>query len=256
MTSGQAISQGNRQVQDHPLARALLLILGLFASGCTTSTYPRQTLVSRSGHEQLWAVVPPRNESGISIVDTARVADMITKELEQVKGVSALPVQRVLLGLQQLQLATVTGLDDVAALMRLLGADGLIVGTVTAYDPYPPPVLGLALELHLDPAPPDLGGIDPVEISRTTTGQLEAGPGTADRVFQTSGVFDGRDQQTLTWLRHYAETRHDPSEPYGPDIYLVSMDLFTQFVSHRLLRDLLRRQQLRNSAMAASGDAR
>jgi hypothetical protein len=40
-------------------------------------------------------------------------------------------------------------------LARAMGVDGIVAGTITAYDPYDPPVFGLSLALY---AQPSLGG--------------------------------------------------------------------------------------------------
>lgn len=213
--------------------------------------------MSPYGQHQLWAVVPPTNESGVSLVDTARLADMISQEAQRVHRVDVLPVNRVLAGMSQLGLARVTSSGDATALMALLGADGLIAGTVTAYDPYPPPTLGLALQLFSTTGEDDRSGFDPSQLSRTTSGQVLPGQyASSVPVAQAAGIFDARDQPTLRQLREYAATRHLSESAYGSDIYLVSMDLFAQFVSHRLIRDLLHQEQTRLIRMAAQPPAR
>jgi hypothetical protein len=46
-------------------------------------------------------------------------------------------------------------------------------------------------------------------------------------------------------LQTYAAGRTEPDTAYGSDIYLVDMDLYTQFVCFRLLQDLLAHEYAR-----------
>ena len=69
-------------------------------------------------------------------------------------------------------------------------------------------------------------------------------------VAQAAGVFDAANHQTLKWLDAYARGRAEPDSAYGQEIYLVRMDLYTQFVCHRLLGELLAQERARLSAAA------
>jgi hypothetical protein len=64
---------------------------------------------------------------------------------------------------------------------------------------------------------------------------------------QATGVFDSRNHQVLAWLREYTRGRTEPHEAFGPDVYLMSMDLYTKFVSYRLIHDLLAFERARIS---------
>ncbi len=96
-----------------------------------------------------------------------------------------------------------------------------------------------------------------MQISRATSGEVLAGQFVSPTpVAQAAGIFDARDQRTLDDLRSYAASRHLPESAYGSDVYLVSMDLFAQFVSHRLIRDLLLQERERFTRMAAQTPVR
>ncbi len=240
-------------------ARAFLGVLfAALLGGCSLNKTPsRQTLAAPYLDQQLWAVVPPINETGVSVVDTWRVGDMITEELQQVRGIDTLPVNRVLQVMQQQGLESVRTEADVRSLMAQLDVDGLIIGSVTAYDPYPPLRLGLALQLYVRSTESPSQDFDPSTITRITSGDI--GPGVS-RQFQpvglAAGIFDAQDQETLAWLHQYAASRSAPESPYGQDIYLVRMDLYTQFVSHRLIRDLLVSERFRLQPMVANQESR
>ncbi len=197
-------------------------------------------LASPYAQSQLWAVAPFTNESGTSTVDTNRVADLFTQQVQQVQGVDSVPVNRVLFALRELEMEGISSAGDALLLMNALDVDGLLVGTVTAYDPYPPLVLGVAVQLYLRPEADRSRGFDPRSLTRSRGGApaiREWGP--PPPTVQAAGVFDAANHQTLIWLREYSAHRSPPDSAYGADIYLVSMELYTQFVSYRLIHDLL-----------------
>ena len=98
--------------------------------------------------------------------------------------------------------------------------------------------------------------IDPVDITRTTRGEVSPGQWQGvEPVAQTSGVFSPRDAVLRQQLENYALTRSDGTA-YGSDVYLVSMDLFTKFVSHQLIRNLLQDERFRLTRMVASQEGR
>ncbi len=221
------------------------------AGGCQRGREPRldepSRLVLHAESPKVWAVVPPLNEAGVSAVDVYRVADMFTKEVEQIDGVATLPVNRVIAAKRELEIEAVTTIGEARTLMRVLDADGLIVGTVTAYNPYDPPVLGMAVQLFTDDTRTAGEMLDAHELVRSPT---DDGVGITEMaetapIAQASGVFDASNHQTLAWLREYAEGRTTPDSAYGRRIYLVRMELYTQFVSYRLLRDLLNAEHAR-----------
>ena len=82
----------------------------------------------------------------------------------------------------------------------------------------------------------------------------EVGP--AGPSASTSRLFDASNHQTLKWVREYADSRTEPSSAYGNDVYLVSMDLFTEFACHRLLGELLESERLRLQPIADTPSGR
>lgn len=251
MTSAQTMHANGWRA---PASAALLILIALVA-GCRargTALQPAAVLRSPYSTPRIWAVVPPVNESGVSDVDTARMADALARELQSVDGIDVLPVNRTIAALRRLEMHGIGSIGDARRLARELGADGLVIGSLSAWDPYPPPVIGLALELHdidADAAPPH--GIDPVGISRSTGGEPGApAPAGIRPVAQAAGVFDAREHRTMLQLREYAAGRHAPDSAYGADIHLVRMDLYAQFVSHRLIRELLWSEQSRLGSTA------
>lgn len=252
MTS--AHSMQSESVALHTALRiAALALLLIVLGGCQTGErlQPPTALTAPYDRPELWAVVPFANESGVSHVQGDRVADIFAEQIEQVSGLHALPVNRVILAMRQLGMRSVNSPDDAIALLQVLGADALIVGTVTSYDPYPPPKLGAALQLFRNPMAMPSSQFDPVAFTRASTDEVAPGAiASASPISQAAGVFDATNHQTLQWLDEYAAGRSEPDSAYGRRIYQVSMELYTQFVAHRLMRDLLECERARLTPMA------
>jgi hypothetical protein len=154
--------------------------------------------------------------------------------------------------------------DQAQQLIRSLGADALLVGTITAYDPYDPPKLGVALELYFNPrAERQRQTLDVRKLSKSARGH-EVVPGSllrADRpTTVVSGFFDAADPSVREALQRYAGKRVvsmdrqglDGLNPFNNDdkrlattLYRISMDLYSQFVSYELSRRLLRAESVR-----------
>jgi hypothetical protein len=221
----------------------------LLVSGCGPQLEQPTMLAAPYGQPMLWGVAPFANESGVSLVDTARVADAFIAEAQQVRGVDTVPVNRVIAAMRELNLAAVASRADALTIMNLLELDGLIVGTVTAYDPYRPMTLGLAIELYSSPRLLQTD-LDPRALAERTSGEPSPGEiGPRFPVAAAAGVFDAGNHATLMQLETYATGRSEPESAYGDDIYLVSMELYTKFACHRLLHDLLANEQARLAAV-------
>jgi hypothetical protein len=99
--------------------------------------------------------------------------------------------------------------------------------------------------------------VDPVKLTRASTElPAPAAMNPVQPVAQASGVFDNTNHQTLMWVSEYAGGRHVPESAFGPDAYLVSMDLYTQFVAYRLMYDLLAAEQTRITPAAQASASR
>lgn len=234
------------------IALALILLCG-----CAPRLTQPETLAAPYEHTQVWAVAPFNNESGMSIVETDRVADMFVQQLQDVYGINALPVNRVIVAMRELDMPMVQSPSDARALLNVLGVDGLIVGTVTAYDPFRPMTFGAAIELHLAESRTRLASLDTRSLTRTAAGEISPGQvGPRNPVAQAAGIFDARNHDTLAHLKRYATGRNVPDSAYGKDIYLVRMDLYMQFASYRLLSGLLDSERVRLSPIVEESPKR
>jgi hypothetical protein len=197
---------------------------------------------------EVWAVAPAINLSGQRDVDPLLQADLLYQQVQQVRGLTVVPVNRVAevyagLGVEQVQSA-----EQAALVCDLLGCDALLVPTVTAFDPYDPPKLGASLHLFAKPgnfARP--ANVDPRElVRRAAPPRDESMPDPRGAEFvQAVGMFDAANGTTRDALLAYAAGRNDPLGPMGPREYLASMDRYCGFVYAQLAADLLRQARAR-----------
>ena len=208
--------------------------------------------------EVLWAVAPLLNESGTTIADADEITDAVIRACQQIEGVRCLPLNRVLAEMRGLGIRSIGSPGEARALAERLGVNGLIIGTVTDYNPYDPPKLGLALALETSgplPFTPSEFGIDDL---RGSVSESPPETGATVRYAEVPSaslavVFDGRHHDTLMELQRYAEGRHDPESARGWRMYLASMPLFTEFAASAAVNRLLDEERLRIArAQAAS----
>ncbi|HYE02456.1 MAG TPA: hypothetical protein VD963_04385 [Phycisphaerales bacterium] len=237
-----------------PVALALGILATLQAPGCArrgpelvrpdvlVSPYPSERVV-------LWAVAPLANESGTSAAAELAVSDALVAAVTEVEGLAGVPVNRVLAAMQRLGLSALSGPGDARRLAEALGVDALVVGSITAYDPYDPPKLGLVLAVYARE-----GGVIAAPERSVDPGTLRGSPrdtATATTRFPdrpaslVSLHHDGANHDIRARVRAYAHGRHEPGSARGWERYLASMDLYTRFVAHDAVRLLLEEERRR-----------
>lgn len=243
------------------LLAAFAAFLGVLASCAPKYTTPGLLTSPYAGGagEVVWAVAPLRNESGVSIVDELAVSDALVNEAQQVRGVSVLPINRSLAAMRAIRLPYVNTPTEALALAKALGADGILVGTVTAYHPYDPPTLGLTLALysaspsmHMPPIPQ----VDPVRLQSAPRETASPAPSIPQQpLAAVSRVFDASNGETREAVRIYAAGRHDPVGPLGWKRYTASMALYAKFACFEMTRQLLDEERARLGNLAARSDS-
>jgi hypothetical protein len=189
---------------------------------------------------QTWAVAPAANLSGTSGIDPLIQADLLYKQLQTVEGLTVIPVNRTVEVMAALRIDKINSREQAALVADMLGAQAVIVPTVTIYDPYNPPKMGASLQLFEKPdsyrRPQN---IDPRELARLASpGPTESLPQAAE-FLQAVGMFDAANGSVRERLSIYADGRNDPLGPLGAKEYIVSMDRYTGFVYHELIDGLL-----------------
>jgi len=204
----------------------------------------------------LWAVLPLANESGTDLVDPLAISDQLVAAAEEVDGVRTVPLNRTLEAMHALGIQTVTDPGDVHRLAMGMGVDAVLVGSITAYDPYNPPSFGLSLALYArGGAMGARGDPDPIDPRALAAAPTDGAPATrigyGDRPAAViSAHLDAKDHGVLEAIQAYAAGRHDPASALGWRRYVASMDLYTQFATQHLVSGLLQKEQHRLAALA------
>jgi hypothetical protein len=221
----------------------LLTLIGLLITGCSEAKKPYgvEGQLSVPGHQrQSWAVAPALNLSGQHGVDPLLQADIVYQQLQEVHGLTVVPVNRVAEIYASMRIEKVQTADQASLVCDLLGVDALVVPTVTAYDPYDPPKMGASLQIFTRATSGmKTDGVDPRELSRSGAGEPGRAMPAANGVRQAVGMFDATNGSVRAALYRYAAGRSDPEGPLGSKEYLVSMDRYCGFVYHELICDLM-----------------
>lgn len=241
-------------------ASAIAIVL-VFQSAVGCRSKPELTppgvLVSPYAADAALAVIPPRNESGVSFVDADAVGDEIVAVIAQTRGLSCVPLNRTIEAMRALGLPSVTSPMEAQQLATAMGVDGIVAGTITAYDPYNPPVFGVSLALF---AQPTLGGggegplNDPRLLSFQATDAGYTGATGVEPASVESVHLDARNHEVLLRLKRFAEGRKQPGTALDWRIYTASMDLYTQYGVHEAVRGLLDHEWLRLARLARQND--
>lgn len=209
--------------------------------------------------QQIWAVAPAINMSGQGGVDALLQADLVFKQLQSVRGITAIPVNRTVEAFASLRIDRIETPEQAQLVCELLGCDGLVVPTVTLFDPYNPPKMAAALQLFSRDGsllrPTGRLGMDDVQaIARAPRDGLTLPPPEAigGELVQEAAVFDASHGSTRDAIEIYATGRSDPrGAAVGIRPYLLSMELYAGFVYHELLHNLMLSLKERTAATAA-----
>jgi len=230
----------------------ICLLWTMALTGCASKDPPYGTetrLSMVNARHVTWAVCPAVNLSGEQGVDSILQADLLYQQLQQVGGLTVIPVNRVAEVFANLRIEKIRSEEEAALVCEILGCDALVVPTVTIYDPFTPPKLGVSLSLMRKPAAgAQTPRVDPETLIRSASpGSELAMPPATSALVQVVGMYDAANGSTREALWRYAEGRNNPAGPFGAREYLVSMDRYCGFVYHELIADLLASPRLKRS---------
>ena len=241
------------------IARSLTPLLAALAGllGACTSTKPELVApqVTLSPYDTLhgdvlWAVVPLRNESGFSQADALAISDQVVTAVEEVQGVRCVPLHRTIETMRAMKMTGVHSPGEARALASAMGVDGIIVGTVTAYEPFTPK-FGIALALFAREGKMGREPVKPVDALHLSTATTENGaPGreafASAPVSTVSEMLDAKNHQVLMDVQSYAVGRSRSPEALGWRRYTAAMDLYCEFAAHYAVSRLLDQEWLRS----------
>jgi hypothetical protein len=241
-----------------------IVMIGLF-SGCEDlSTMPGMSWLAPKKpygyeaqlylpgvHRQVWAIAPAINISGQSQIDPLLQSDLVYSELQKVRGVTVIPVDRVAEVYASLHIDRVESEQQAYDICKLLGCDGLVIPTVTAYDPYDPPKFGASIQLFARPgtfARMPMVNTHELERSPTTSAMAMPSMPEARNMAQVVEMYDASDGSVLDAVKRYAHGRTDPNGPLKEQEIIVSMDRYCAFGYHELLDELIRGLSIANAS--------
>jgi hypothetical protein len=214
----------------------------LLLAGCESHAPKYGTELQLAMHglaRQTWAVAPTIDLSGENI-DPLLQSDIVFDQLQQVHGLTVIPVNRVIEVFASLKISQIQSEEQAAVVCDLLGCDAIVVPTITLYDPYDPPKVGASLQLFQKSASfsrPEQ--VNPQELARQAAPELTQSLPATGAFVQAVGVFDAANGSTREAMYLYADGRQDPTGPLGKKEYLVDMDRYCGFAYTSLIRDLL-----------------
>jgi hypothetical protein len=224
---------------------SILLLAVLALSGCNAdpdTSYPREAyLVAPQSSPRSIAIAPLLNLSGQKQPDPLVAADIVYQQMQEVRGVTVVPVNRVVDVYVALGISQVESPEQANLVCDALGVDALLVPTVTMYDPYAPPKMGASVQMFVSKSygPRASGNADMRALTRQATpGPMESMPRNAD-FLQAAGMFDAANGSVRERLGQFARGRSDPLGPMGEREYVMHMDRFAGFVWHELIGELL-----------------
>lgn len=244
------------------MVAAAALLPACQSVGTPSAGTPRVLSSPYQGGPITVAIAPPINESGFSQVDVLRVSDALVNQVQEVPGLMALPTNRTLRAMESLEMPEVSTPSDARNLARALGADVIIVASITAWEPYEPFEIGFnaavfaVTERALASAP---NVLDPRTIrSASNAGQMVYASETEGPDAIASVHLNAADAQVQALTARFAEGRHDPRSAMGSVRYLKAMRYYTQFAAYHLVDLLLaaERQRIGQRTSFAGVDVR
>lgn len=217
--------------------RLLLAVLALGPAAChprharrdEADPYPPSDL-------KVVAVLPFTAGPGIRDADTGGFADIFASEWVRVAGVRVVRPR----GAE----APSAGLEDALRLAREAKADAFVTASVTDYDPYEPPRIGISVQFfRVEARPVSDSEVDRlVQSASWRTGPLRVGrEGAGHWITAFERVYDARDRRVRDRLMDYscAQGGRDTAFDRGRE-FLAVQPKYMQFVSDQVIREILR----------------
>ncbi len=229
----------------YPPLIAVLTVVCLLTPGCATRDRLHRPPTLAARHPAVFAVGPMFNESGVSVPadQLASVSDKLVSGINAVQGWSAVPFNRTLQAMKQLGLTVIQTEDEARNLCAVIGVDGILVGTVTAWNPYDPPRFGANL-LLVPASPAAMNGVDPTSLYGKTgerTPFRVTLPASAVEPIAVTVDLDAVNHAVRGDLRRYAQSHLDVSGGFDPPerYYLMVFDRWLDFAADMIIRDLV-----------------
>lgn len=223
----------------------VVVVMPLVGSGCVARrkvSTATATIPNRLMSPITIAVAPAINQSGSTDFDPNRIADRMASELGYASGTTVIPVSRVLGAMMARGEDRLEAPDQALEVSRAVGADAILVFSVTEYEPYDPPRIGISAQLYGTGIGPHVGGVDPVALSKS--GRLPGSSSVMRRgrrrvLAEVQRVFDASHASVVADIKRYAALRDADESPFGWRRYVVSQQGFVQYCCYATIQELL-----------------
>lgn len=219
------------------MIRGPVVGLGLLlaAAGCRA---PAPASPATSTSPRVIAVLPVTCTEGVRDVDLDRFTDIFSSEWVKVAGVRAVRPSR---GSEPVP--TSPTLDEALRLAREAKADAFVAASLTSYDPYDPPQIGISLQYFRVQSRP----LSDSEVDRLVqSASWRRGPMPLSRekaghwVASIERIYDADDRDVRDRLARYAREKAggEPGASRERDI-LAIQPKYMQFVSNQVIHEIL-----------------
>ncbi len=216
-----------------------------FLAGCSSqkkdislrSPYPREMTV---------VLAPVLNYSGEQNLDTLKVTDILYSELQQVRGFAVIPVNRTLAQMAKDGITNIENPQQALNLANELGADMIIIAAITEYNPYYPPIVGIAMQVYgvKNDKVFSSASVNPVKLARSAY-PLRISSNVGEEYLpknQIQEIFNSRDKRIVKQVKAFAKMRGTNTSPYKSELYLHSQEYYLRFVCYESIKKLLEKE--------------
>jgi hypothetical protein len=239
------ISKGQDNLAFRPIWQlALIVAVALAASGCSQKNPVKDTghLVSPYSRQLTIVVAPVLNYSGNQDLDPIKVTDILYSEMQSVEGFAVVPTNRMLAQLARERIGVIETPQQAMKIANALGADAIVVSAITEYNPFYPPVVGMAVQVYgLQQESVRIPKIDPVAMERSAS-PLKLSTEIEPQFWpknQMQRIYNSRDKKIAHQVEEFAEDRGNAESPYKWEVYLRSQEYYLRFVCYKAIKELL-----------------
>jgi hypothetical protein len=227
-------------------------ILAAMGGGCAPKAAEPVAIPNQTLGPVTIAVAPALNFSGGTDFDPSSVADLMASELSYLQGCHVIPVSRVLAVLARQGRQEIGSPSHALETAEAVGADAILVFAVTEYDPYEPPIVGIAAQLYGYRRDGSVGSIDPILVSRqarpfAVTSRVPATVPLA----QAERVFDASHEYVVRQVRAFADRRQENLGSMGWERYLASQRHYLRYCCHAIVAELVSNSELSEVTVAS-----
>jgi hypothetical protein len=171
--------------------------------------------------------------------DEDRFAEAMGIELALVQGIRVVPVGRVRSALLSGGHHRVESPSHAVEVAEKVGADAVLVFSISVYDPFDPPKIVISAELYKGPGHDRRKGVDTPADAASDQALSDKGDDADSPLAQTQRIFDTTDVTVLADVKEFAKSRSVPGSALGWRRFLVNQQDFIKYCCNATVRSLV-----------------